>query len=94
MKKQKLKHRTQKLKKFVITGGKGGTGKSTVAVLFANKFIRKNKRIVLVDCDVECPNDYLLLGQKLGKPRERVYAEFPKLIKEKCTKFSLSFWSY
>lgn len=77
------------MKKIAITGGKGGTGKSTVAILFANQLVRENKKVILCDCDVECPNDYLLLGQKLAKPMEKVYAEFPKLIKEKCKKCGL-----
>ena len=77
------------MKKIAVTGGKGGVGKSTVAVLMANKFVSEGKRVILCDCDVECPNDYLLLGQKLGKPKKKVYAEFPKLIKEKCTKCGL-----
>ncbi|MBZ9569781.1 ATP-binding protein [Patescibacteria group bacterium] len=77
------------MQKIAISGGKGGTGKSTIAILFANKFVRENKKVILVDCDVECPNDYLLLGQKLGKPQEKVYAEFPKLSKTKCQKCGL-----
>ena len=77
------------MEKIAITGGKGGTGKSTVAILFANKFIRENKKVILVDCDVECPNNYLLLGQKLKKPRKRVSAQFPKLNKRKCKKCGL-----
>jgi len=78
-----------KVKKIGISGGKGGTGKSTVAILFANKLIKENKKVILCDCDIECPNDYLLLSQKLKKPVEKVYAEFPKLIKEKCKKCGL-----
>jgi len=77
------------MKKIVITGGKGGVGKSTVAILFADKLVRENKKVILCDCDVECPNDYLLLGQKLAKPIEKVFAEFPKLIKKKCKKCGL-----
>ena len=76
-------------KKLAVTGGKGGVGKSTVACLLANKFLKEGKKVILCDCDVECPNDYLLLGQKLKKPVEKVFAEFPKLIKEKCTKCGL-----
>ena len=76
-------------KTISITGGKGGVGKSTVAILFTNKLVRENKRVILCDCDVECPNDYLLLGQKLVKPMEKVYAEFPKLNKKKCRKCGL-----
>ena len=77
------------MRKIAISGGKGGTGKSTVAILFANQLIKKGKKIILCDCDVECPNDYLLLGQKLKNPVEKIYAEFPKLIKKKCKKCGL-----
>ena len=77
------------MKKIAVTGGKGGTGKSTVAILFANQLVKKKKKVVLCDCDVECPNGYLLLGQKLKKLVEKVYAEFPKLIKKKCKKCGL-----
>jgi MinD superfamily P-loop ATPase len=77
------------MQKIAITGGKGGTGKSTIAVLLANKFVRENKRVLLCDCDVECPNDYLLLGQKLKKLKKKVYAEFPKLSKARCKKCGL-----
>ena len=78
-----------KVKTIGVTGGKGGTGKSTVAVLLANKFLKQGKKVILCDCDVECPNDYLLIGQKLKKPVKKVSAEFPKLIKRKCTKCGL-----
>ena len=74
------------MKKIAITGGKGGTGKSTVAILLAVDLIKKGKKVIICDCDVECPNDYLLLGQKLKKTIQKIYAEFPKLIKKKCTK--------
>ena len=74
------------MKKIAITGGKGGTGKSTVAILLAVDLIKKGKKVILCDCDIECPNDYLLLGQKLKKTVQRIYAEFPRLIKKKCTK--------
>jgi len=77
------------MKKITITGGKGGTGKSTVAVLLAGDFLKKGKRLVLVDCDVECPNDYLLIGEKLRKPAKRVYAKFPQLDKKRCKKCGL-----
>jgi len=72
-----------------VTGGKGGTGKSTVSILLANKFRKKKRKVVLCDCDVECPNDYLLLGQKLKNPVKKVYAQFPKLDKDKCQQCGL-----
>ncbi len=80
---------SKKIKQVVVTGGKGGTGKSTVTVLLASKFIKEGKKVMIVDCDVECPNDYLLVGQRLKKPVDFVYANFPKLIKSKCKKCGL-----
>ncbi len=77
------------MKKIGITGGKGGTGKSTIAILLANQYFQEGKKVVLVDCDVECPNDYLLLGGELKKPIERIYTNFPKLDKNKCRKCGL-----
>lgn len=74
---------------IAITGGKGGTGKSTVSILLANKLRKEGKKVVLCDCDVECPNDYLLLGQKLVKSVKKVFAQFPRLDKEKCQKCGL-----
>jgi MinD superfamily P-loop ATPase len=77
------------MKKIGITGIKGGVGKSTIAVLLANQFRKEGKKVVLADTDVECPNDHLLLGEKLKKPREKVYAQFPKLDKTRCQKCGL-----
>ena len=79
----------EQCQKIAITGGKGGVGKSTFSILLANKLRSRNKKVVLVDCDVECPNDFLLLGEKLKKPVKKVYAQFPKLDKEKCQKCGL-----
>ncbi len=79
----------KKFKKIVVTGGKGGTGKSTFAILLANKYSREKKKVILCDCDVECPNDYLLISKKLKKPSEKIYAVFPKLDKKKCRKCGL-----
>jgi len=77
------------MKKIAITGGKGGVGKSTVAILIAMEMVRKGQKVVLADCDVECPNDYLLLNQKLKDKKQNTYSEFPKLNKKKCKKCGL-----
>ena len=79
----------RKIRKIAITGGKGGTGKSTVAVLLANKLLKEGKKVILCDCDVECPNDYLLVGKKLKKSAKEVFADFPVLDKKKCQKCGL-----
>jgi MinD superfamily P-loop ATPase len=76
----------KKINKIAITGGKGGTGKSTVSILLANFFSQQGKKVILCDCDVECPNDYLLLEKKLVKPKAQVFAEYPQLDKKKCDK--------
>jgi len=81
------------MKTIAITGGKGGVGKSTMAILLANKLLSQGKKIVLADLDVECPNDYLLLKNssenELKKPVEKVFAQFPYLDKTKCKKCGL-----
>src|SRR6056297_842445 len=77
------------LKQIGITGGKGGTGKSTISILLANKLVDQGKKVVLCDYDVECPNEHLLLDEKLNNEIDQVFVEFPELIKEKCTKCGL-----
>ncbi len=78
-----------RIKKIAVTGGKGGTGKSTLAILLANQYFQEGKKVVLVDCDIECPNDHLLLGRELKKPVKKVYSHFPELDKSKCRKCGL-----
>jgi len=61
-----------------VTGGKGGTGKSTVATALAWQL-----GYTLLDADVDCPNDHLLLGINrvlLEKVTQRV----PKWDMERC----------
>jgi MinD superfamily P-loop ATPase len=70
--------------KIAVTGGKGGTGKSTVASSLAIEFAR-DKKVMLVDADVECPNDHLLLSVK-RKKYCNVYQPIPKWDFSKCTK--------
>jgi len=70
--------------KIAITGGKGGTGKSTVATTLAIEFAEKYKTL-LVDADAECPNDHLLLSIKRKKSKT-VYQTIPKWDLEKCVK--------
>lgn len=44
---------------IAVASGKGGTGKTTLAVNLAEAF---GSRVQLLDCDVEEPNDHLFLG--------------------------------
>jgi len=70
--------------KIAITGGKGGTGKSMVATSLAVEFA-KTKKTILVDVDVECPNDHLLLSIK-RKESIKIYQPIPKWDFSKCKK--------
>jgi MinD superfamily P-loop ATPase len=70
--------------KIAITGGKGGTGKSMVATSLAVEFA-KDKKTTLIDVDVECPNDHLLLSAK-RKQYTKIYQPIPKWDINKCTK--------
>jgi len=70
--------------KIAVSGGKGGVGKSMVATSLAVEFARENKT-VLVDADVECPNDHLLLSIK-RKKYTTIYQTIPEFDHSKCRK--------
>jgi MinD superfamily P-loop ATPase len=70
--------------KIAVTGGKGGTGKSTVAISLAVEFA-KTKKTMLVDADAECPNDHLLISAKLKK-YSSVLQPIPEFDFSKCSK--------
>lgn len=70
--------------KITVTGGKGGTGKSMVATSLAVEFA-KNKKTMIVDADVECPNDHLMLSMKRKKYSD-IYQTIPKWNFKKCVK--------
>lgn len=73
--------------KIAITGGKGGTGKSTIATALSYE-LSKTKKILLLDLDVDCPNDDLIIGIKLKKIKD-VEIMIPKFNKNKCIKCGL-----
>ena len=78
----------KKPKIICVTGGKGGTGKTLVAVNLAIMFKNENKNVLLIDGDVENPNTFLLLGGTLENKREVPFFK-PKIIEEQCTKCGL-----
>ena len=72
--------------KIAVTGGKGGTGKSTIAVILSKLLSEEtNSEVLLVDTDVESPSDHILLGVE-REFFESVTMFKPKIIQEKCTK--------
>lgn len=70
-----------------ITGGKGGTGKSTVATSLAYRLAQQGK-VLLVDADVDCPNDHLLLGIALERTAT-VMQRIPRIDESICAKCGL-----
>ncbi|MDH5448366.1 MAG: ATP-binding protein [Candidatus Bathyarchaeota archaeon] len=62
-----------------IASGKGGTGKTTVAVNMAISL----ENIQLLDCDVEEPNAHLLLHPKVTETKP-VYVQIPVVEEKKC----------
>ncbi len=68
-----------------ITGGKGGTGKSTIATSIAYYLSQKGMKVLLVDADVGCPNDHLIINAERKKVKD-VYITIPEFDYDKCTK--------
>lgn len=72
--------------KITIASGKGGTGKTTVAV---NLFTQLNKslggNIELVDCDVEEPNDLLFFKDAEKTDGQEILQLIPHIDTQKCT---------
>jgi MinD superfamily P-loop ATPase len=66
--------------KIAIASGKGGTGKTTVAVNLAIAL----EEVQLLDCDVEEPDCNLFLGFEL-EPVEEVICPVPQINPDKCT---------
>jgi len=72
--------------KIAVTGGKGGTGKSTVATALAVE-LAKTKKILLMDADTDCPNDHLIISIKRKKEKD-IFQLMPKWDFKKCIKCS------
>ena len=55
------------LRSIAIGGGKGGIGKSLVAVTLGIELVRRGPRVVLVDCDLGGANLHSFLGMEYPK---------------------------
>jgi len=70
--------------KIAVASGKGGTGKTTIAVSLALAASRKGIRVDFFDCDVEAPNAALFLNPELTGSREASIL-IPEINPELCT---------
>jgi MinD superfamily P-loop ATPase len=73
------------IKQLAIVSGKGGTGKTTIAAAFAS--LAKNK--VMVDCDVDAADLYLLLRPKVLIQEKYFGGRSPGVDLDKCTQCGL-----
>jgi MinD superfamily P-loop ATPase len=71
--------------RIAVASGKGGTGKTTVAIALAESLSLDNDQIVLVsDCDVEAPNVHLYLDPDFKESRD-VNVLIPQVDEDSCT---------
>lgn len=68
-----------------VTGGKGGVGKTTVAVNIACALANIGHKVALVDADVDAPNAAILMGLKLGDSVD-VFITVPHVDQKLCTR--------
>ena len=70
--------------RITIASGKGGTGKTTVAVNLAWVLADGGETVQYLDCDVEEPNGHIFLGPRITT-REPVGIPVPVVDEQKCT---------
>jgi len=69
-----------KTNKIVVLSGKGGTGKTTLSAAFA--LLAKNK--IVVDCDVDAADLFLVLDSELKSSREFIGGKKAKINPDLC----------
>ncbi len=67
-----------------VASGKGGTGKTTIAVSLAQALARSGEEVAFVDCDVEEPNGHIFLRPQIIESRE-VAVRVPVIDHDRCT---------
>jgi MinD superfamily P-loop ATPase len=70
--------------RVAVASGKGGTGKTTIAVNLAQTASRLGQKIQYLDCDVEEPNGHIFLRPDIKKTGT-VTVEVPEVDLKQCT---------
>ncbi|HHV79017.1 MAG TPA: P-loop NTPase [Firmicutes bacterium] len=70
--------------KVAVASGKGGTGKTTVAVNMALALSGRGEPVQLIDCDVEEPNAHLFVKPS-WKTKRNAFVPVPRVDESKCT---------
>lgn len=70
--------------KIAIASGKGGTGKTTIAINLAYILAHMGKCVQYLDCDVEEPNGHIFLKPDI-EVTEEVTVKVPRVDPDKCT---------
>jgi MinD superfamily P-loop ATPase len=68
---------------IAVASGKGGTGKTTIAVNLAWALSKSGRRVQYMDCDVEEPNGAIFLKPSF-QSKEPVLVEVPQVNLDKC----------
>ncbi len=68
---------------IAIASGKGGTGKTTLAVALALALNKKGESVTLLDADVEAPNAHIFLKAEL-KEEQIATSSVPEVNEELC----------
>lgn len=67
-----------------VASGKGGTGKTTIAVNLAKAACESGWKVQYLDCDAEEPNGHIFLRPEISAKRQ-VTVNVPQVDMEKCT---------
>jgi len=70
--------------KIAVASGKGGTGKTFIAVNMFYVLKRKGDRVLLVDCDAEAPDSMLFFKAEPVRQTE-IFQQVPVIDADKCT---------
>jgi MinD superfamily P-loop ATPase len=74
--------------RIAVASGKGGTGKTTVAVNLLAAAIAADRSVAYLDCDVEEPNGAIFLAPEIREQRP-VFASVPVVDDDRCNRCGL-----